>query len=560
MYPLRPARLIPVLIACLLVVQARFIGFSAPERTRTRQKAVRYIRRIKVRVMDLFPDGKGFLKTMMNKLHINTREEIIHKQLLYREGQRLDMKLIEESERNLRGYSSFLVRKTRIEPTENPRYVDVIVTIQDIWSLYFNFKLEGAGGQEEYDLRLGDRNFLGLNTALEFVYLRNTFKETWRQSYSDTLLFGSRWRFYEESALYRGTDGTLLGESVRTVVEYPLFSRRTPWGFRVEALYERNMTFESEGNELKLFEPATNVALPRKYTYRRYLLSAKLTRSLGYEVKRNFSLTLSTEQKRYGVYEGFPQEYEQAFRDAIIPSDLERSKLTLGFSLNNHRFIRLRNFIYYGRIEDYSIGLQIDATLGLSQTWWGSDENAVYPALSVQHSFYEWKNHLFVLGASCSTSLSRSWQRDFVFTFGYKHYVRRLPLGFLAFRTYLSIGEKLEEGSQFTLGGSNGLRGYTANRFEGNRKFYSNLEYRFDPISIDFIQFGFVVFYDMGAAWYNERLPLHRVQLFHALGMGLRLSLPQLNPNIYRFDLGYNFGMDSTHFYDMLSFGYNQAF
>ncbi|MCS7243986.1 MAG: POTRA domain-containing protein [Candidatus Calescibacterium sp.] len=78
---------------------------------------------------------------------------------------------------------------------------------------------------------------------------------------------------------------------------------------------------------------------------------------------------------------------------------------------------------------------------------------------------------------------------------------------------------------QYTLGGSDTLRGYDFNRFLGNRAFMINVEYRF-PLSKKLENFYGAAFIDWGGAFPpNQKISLARMGLNY--GVGIRFILPQ---------------------------------
>jgi len=71
---------------------------------------------------------------LANKLHVVTREEVIRRELLFREGDLYSQELVDESERNLRGLK--VIYHVRIVPLAyRDGVVDLEVNSQDTWTL-----------------------------------------------------------------------------------------------------------------------------------------------------------------------------------------------------------------------------------------------------------------------------------------------------------------------------------------------------------------------------------------------------------------------------------------
>ncbi|MCK4907146.1 MAG: hypothetical protein KAS64_06330, partial [Spirochaetes bacterium] len=91
------------------------------------------IRKITIVIKEIFSKTKSPIKQFLNKMHISTRESVIKNQLLYKEGDILDMDIIDESERNLRRFRIFFVEKTKIIKLKNQNKVDIVLEVQDVW-------------------------------------------------------------------------------------------------------------------------------------------------------------------------------------------------------------------------------------------------------------------------------------------------------------------------------------------------------------------------------------------------------------------------------------------
>lgn len=575
-------KLLPLLLLFFLIVlelwgqpKAPRTDHSPEKNSAARAKSVKKrpprIRTIGVKVNELFPGQKGFAKDIANALHIATRKSVIIRELLYKQGQRLNQRLILESEKNLTVYLGFHLVKTHIRPVRGRNEVDIVIEIQDIWSIYTNVKLEGGGGNVEFNLTIGDKNFLGRNQGLEFSFDRSKFHTHWKQSFKEPFFLGSRWRLREGVALYYDQDGEHIGEGMGLSLIYPLFSRARLWGFQLKLDYDRNHKYKITGGSIDTVEvgPAGfQRSFDNKYQKKKLELSCLLTRSFGFDVKHYLSAGLTLDRTGHTAVEEIPALYEDGFADNVLPQNKKRNYLKLGYSLDTSHYIRVRNFFYLGRLETYAIGFHFATMVGFSRKSWWSDANSYLLNSFLRYSAFFAGNHILSLQLSGSSELfSDRGQLNGLFSASFYYYIRNLPLGFFALRVRADLGESLEMDNLFTMGSSTGLRGYPNDILEGNRRFFVNVEYRFDSIRLEVTRLGFLVFFDMGTAWFNTREPqtvnehgLLPGRLYPAIGLGLRLSIPSLNPNIFRFDFGYSFGNRDMKFGNMFSFGYNHVF
>lgn len=552
------------LVVCLFLLLSGKMLFSNAEFSTNlvHIPAGAVIRQIQIRVNEVFPEDKNFFFDLANAFHVRTAEATIRNELLYAEGDVYNQELIDESERNLRKLNICIVKRTGVTPVpDQPGQVDVQLEVQDVWSLYFNIKLESSGGVTRYNFKWGERNFLGRNLSLELELDRDTFFNRWRQHFNEPRLFGSRWRFFERLGFYYDHAGNRTGEGIEFYLIRPLFARSEKWGWQSSFTYNDEYIIKNEGGKVKEVEVAPGVLLPRKYFHKSYILDNILVRSFGYTNKFNLGLYVRNEQNRYRGYNGLPNMYDDEFRKLVMKDDYTRHKVGIFLDANNHRFIRIRNLNNYGKIEDLACGTSIRASLAASRTFWGSDENGWYLTATLSNTMLIGQNHLSMVTASFSTDFVTGSGRDMIASLRYVHHIRNLPLGTLSLRAETSIGERLENDSFFSLGADKGLRGYVANHFEGDRRILFSAEYRFDPLPfIENPWIAFAVFYDLGACWFNHERSLADVRFYPALGLGLRLAVPSLNPAMLRFDFGFNLGNGPSTIGSIFSFGYNQAF
>ena len=102
-----------------------------------------------------------------NALHIKTRPELIRRLLLFRPGDRLHVRLLDETERIIRQTSS--VYDVEIRPLRyRDGVVDLEVRTRDTWTLEPSVRFRRAGGTNSGALSVRETNFLGTGTTLGF--------------------------------------------------------------------------------------------------------------------------------------------------------------------------------------------------------------------------------------------------------------------------------------------------------------------------------------------------------------------------------------------------------
>ena len=103
------------------------------------------------------PDERHLPYIWANRLHFETREYVIRRELLFEEGDPADPDVLYESERNLRRLN-FLHDNTRIEsvPRDDGR-VDVVVHTRDIWTTRPSASINRAGNETTGRFRSEER-------------------------------------------------------------------------------------------------------------------------------------------------------------------------------------------------------------------------------------------------------------------------------------------------------------------------------------------------------------------------------------------------------------------
>ncbi len=104
----------------------------------------------------------ALVRNSMNGLHINTREYVLRRELLFAEGDNYRPELLAETERNLRELG-FLnnISVSAVDTTEDGR-VNIRVSTRDSWSLKTSFTWSrSSAGETRWNVSLSEVNFLG---------------------------------------------------------------------------------------------------------------------------------------------------------------------------------------------------------------------------------------------------------------------------------------------------------------------------------------------------------------------------------------------------------------
>ncbi|HEX9571017.1 MAG TPA: hypothetical protein VF969_02050, partial [Burkholderiales bacterium] len=106
------------------------------------------------------PKENGVLYRAANFLHIQTRASVIRRQLLFKPGERVSVRLIEETERLMR--SNRIFYDISIAPVAyHDGVVDIEVRTRDTWTLEPGVSASRQGGTNRRGATLRDTNVLG---------------------------------------------------------------------------------------------------------------------------------------------------------------------------------------------------------------------------------------------------------------------------------------------------------------------------------------------------------------------------------------------------------------
>lgn len=499
------------------------------------------IESIEVRALDVLEDRDplpGFLITFLNALHVTSRPGIIRQQVLFKEGDRYDPVLVEETARNLRGIRQIsLVLVVPIKGSTSDR-VRVLVITKDIWSLRPNSDFRIANDQLEYLLLSpSEENLAGLHhtASLRFELQPDTY--SFGAGYKVPRLAGS-WvegSITTNFILNRDT-GDLEGTFGSFSYGQPLFSTRAEWSWAGAIAWRSEVTRFFNGVEPLTFDaPSTpdDDAIPIEYDSEAIAGRIGFTRSFGTSVKHNLSVGAEASRSVYRSrnLDGLDPLVQREFADAQIPSGDKRIYPYVTYSTFTTNFGSYVDFETLGLQENYREGHDLYVK--------------VYPVieeLGSARSFFGAAG-----GASLSARLGNGHLRFFteglVEAAPEQVYDANAIFGMRLTSPSFTIGRLIADGFVFqrfenflnrrsTLGGEGRLRGYPSGAYRGENVFAYNLEFRSRPAELWTLQLGATAFYDVGAAWDRGE----NVDLRQSVGTGLRIVFPQLQRTAMRID------------------------
>lgn len=487
---------------------------------------VRIVRSIKIDVREIFDESNiAFFYRAVNNLKAATKEEVIRREVLFDEGDAFDQFLLEESERNLRSLP--YLRQISITALDDGLYVDLVVSVQDTWTLFPFIALSSGGGTKKQAIGVTEGNLLGYGKRLELLVAEDEGRDSVEAVWDDRRLFGSYQRLtlgqFIRSDGYRSVAS--LGRPFRSLVEPYAWSINTDVYDLVGRLFEA-------GDERYVFRQK-HTAVAGGYT---------ISRGDPEELRRRYTFGYDY------VVDSFDQADDEDFEDiglepgvasndpALLPENQRFSGPFFAFQQVEPDYIS-RNYIdRFERIEDFNLGNELNIRSTFAADAFGS----IRDTLLVQASDSDgWKltpdsflrgelGTKFRLNSKRFTNSLLSARLKYYNALGAK-YLGNTYVGRHTFASSLALdwGEDLDRNVELLLGAGNGLRGYEDRTFTGDQRIVLNLEDRFHLIE-DFyrlISIGGAVFLDVGGTSRKNFGEIISDNLYSNVGFGLRFGL-----------------------------------
>ncbi len=486
-------------LALALLAAAPEQAAAAPARA-NRADGLR-IRRVVIKVYDVFDPPSNIFFKAANALHYQTRAEVVRRELLLKEGDRFDLRLMRESERNLRRLSFIRDARVRYVRTKNNEIV-LIARVYDAWTLEANPGYKRAGSQNFISVTAAENNLLGTGKAVGFGYqakpgLRRSF------NYRDQQFMNSR------KTLALDASYTASSRQFSAFVAKPFSASITPRSWEIA-------TTISESDEANYDGGREAGVVRRERTSARLLYGI----SIGTDTRR--------ERRISAGWETVGARFRElgARTTGPIPQPETLLLLNVRGTYRMVDFIKRRRQDKLSRVEDINVGWNLETDFRMApgrKRGLLGDQTQFLPnaLLSVGESWNE--NLLFGRLRYDARHIhgklaERIAQAELLF------YNQDLPRQTIAARVWYSHALRLAPGGGLGLGEENGLRGYGLGEFTGNRRLVFNVEDRLFIASdvLRLVDLGLVAFFDTGLAWTpGEDGPRNP---FSAVGVGLRIA------------------------------------
>jgi hypothetical protein len=467
---------------------------------------------------------------LVNSLHISTRLATVNQQLLFREGDAFNRRLLDETARLLRNQTYLADASIETLRYNDDNTVDVLVRVHDVWTMSPGVSFGRKGGENSTRFEFEDTNFLGLGKTISVERSQNVDRGAWRLGYVDPHVLGSWWRLSAAHAtMSDGTDDQFaLGR--------PFFSLDSRWSAQLAAIdTESTLPRYSLGKQTERFNAHV--------------------RTLGFDAGVSRGLIEGwTTRYLFGVrYDERDFTADQSAPDALIPEDRRYAYPYVGMQWLEDSYVTTRNLNQIGRTEDLHLGRSVTMTAGFASTALGATSNALILATEGEAGL-ELGGEQYLLGNyNLSSRIEDGGFRNAQLDLGGRHYKRQSEHRVLFVGLDATWVSHLDEDSQLLLGGDNGLRGYPLRYQAGTSRAILTLEQRFytDWQPLKLANVGAAIFADTGRMWGRDRFAVAPSGWLTDIGVGLRLgSVRSGLGNILHVDVAFPLnradGMDSV--------------
>jgi len=476
-------------------------------------------------IFDLEVEGEnGVLYRAADAIHIQTRRGVIERKLLFKSGERVSVRLIEETERLLRT-NRFLYDVSIVPVAYRDGVVDIDVRTRDTWTLEPGVSASRAGGSNRTGATLRDTNALGSGILVGVSRSSDAERTTTQYQISNPHAFDG-WTTVNYS-YSRLSDG----ENQAMAVTRPFYALDTRWATGVSASTDNRVN--------TLFENGSTLA---QFRHRQEVADAFGGWSEGLVDRwvQRYSVGLTYRKDTYNDEPALPPPSQLPLGQTVAAPYFR-------YEVVEDAYEKYKNMDLIERPEYFVLGFQSSVQLGRGWTGFGSTQNLWLYSASASDGFRLPSGGILLASASTVGQSGYS-PIDSQSTSGSVRFYSRPDSRSLIFVSL--AGDYLKDATQSTqlvLGGDTGLRGYPRNYQSGEHRALLNVESRVytDWYPFRLFRVGGAVFYDLGRAWGGPNGNTENTGWLNDVGFGLRiLSARSTFGNVLHVDLAFPLNHD----------------
>jgi len=484
---------------------------------------------IQVKVQDIFdledPKENRPLYRTANKLHINTRPSVIKRALLFKSGEPVSARIIEETERLL--HDNRFLYSASINPIAyHDGVVDIEVTTRDTWSLEPGFKFSRAGGSNTTGITFDERNLFGSGVSLGLKNITDIDRNGTELEVNSNHALGG---WYNVNYKYAHlSDGKRQSFSL----SQPFYALDTRWSAGMSVSANDRMDSVYNGG-----------VLTGQYSHSQtsYEVFGGWSAGLVDHWVKRYSLGLSYDINTFGP----------ATTIAIQPPpDLKVAAPFIRYEVIEDNFQKLENRDQIGRPEFVAMGFQSSVQMGYAiERHSNTDDLWIYKGRMSNGYEFGPKNDL-LLESNLSGTYSNHTGVKYLLGGSVRYYLPQSEHTLLYIAVEGSTVRKPGFNEYLEIGGDNGLRGYPLRYQSGDRRALLTVERRAysDWYPFRLFRVGGAIFYDVGRAWGKDtNMNISNPGWLNDVGFGLRiLSARSAFGNVTHADFAFPLNRDSN--------------
>jgi hypothetical protein len=462
--------------------------------------------RIRVVSRDIFdlddPKENNLLFRLANALHIQTRPDVIEQALLFKSGDPVSVRVIEETERLLRS-NRYLYDVQFRAAAYHGGVVDVDVTTRDTWTLDLGASVGRAGGANSGSVQIKEYNLLGTGISMSLGHSANVDRSGNVFQIASERTFGTR------TALSYSHASNSDGQRDAGSIVRPFYALDARWAAGVTASKDNRIDSVYNAGEV--------VGEYRNWQDRREVFGGWSPGLLNGWVHR-YSLGMNYLDDRYALEPG-------SAPPPSLPPDEKLVGPFVRYQLIEERYERQQNRNVMGRPEFFALGLSSTVQLGWAPSALGSTRDTLLYSGAISRGFEPWPDHTLTAASAITGQFvgGKIWRQTFN---AQAHYY--LPQGPHWLLYGAAAGDMLTHpapADTLYLGGDNGLRGYPLRYQSGTRRALFTAEERYfsDLYLWRLFRFGAAAFFDVGRAWGGNDPNILNPGWISDVGVGLRI-------------------------------------
>lgn len=448
------------------------------------------------------PEENSWLYRLANRLHIQTRPSVIRDSLLFRSGEPVSLRVIEESERLLRA-ANYLYDVSIRPVAYRDGIVDIEVHTRDTWTLQPGVSFSRGGGSNSTGVTVREKNLLGTGVSVGFASTSTVDRSGTEFEVIDNQVFDGRTAFSLKSADY--SDGS--SHSVSLV--RPFYALDTRWALGASA---------AQFDQIDSIYSDSAVVGQFRHKQTSGGVFGGWSNGLVDGWVQRYSVGVNYLDDRYEIE---PSHVPPA----QLPPDQKLAYPFIRYEVIEDKYVKLRNRNKIGRPEFFAMGLNASVQVGRASTSFGSTRDLWLYSSAISKGFESVGRGELLAGLTFSGQYGDGGGERQFFGATTQYFRPQGDRSLFYAAAFLDAVRNPGPADQLLLGGDNGLRGYPLRYQSGNQRTLFTVEERFytDWYPFRLIRVGGAVFIDVGRAWGGAFQNLANSGWLSDFGFGLRL-------------------------------------